>query len=230
MKRSEFGKIVELTKNYIKEERNWGDSEIMVKKTSLKNKENLLEEFRKKIANCKKCPLGSTRLNMVFGAGNPKAKLMFVGEGPGYEEDHRGVPFIGRAGELLTKIIESIGLKRENVYIANVVKCHPMIDPSDPEKRGNDRPPNIDEISQCIPFLERQIEIIKPKFICVLGSTAAKSILNTETPISKLRGRFYEYKGAKLMPTFHPAALLRNASLKKDVWQDMKKLRAAMNS
>jgi DNA polymerase len=164
----------------------------------------------------------------VFGTGNPKAELLFIGEGPGFDEDHKGEPFVGRAGQLLTKIIESIGLKREEVYIANIVKCHPVIDPTDPEKRGNDRPPTPEEISSCLHFLEEQIELIKPKVICVLGNSAARTLLATEEGISKLRGVFREYRGFKLMPTYHPAALLRNPSLKKDVWEDMKLIRAAL--
>jgi DNA polymerase len=187
-----------------------------------------LEEFREKICTCRKCPLGNTRLNFVFGVGNPDAQLMFIGEGPGFDEDHKGEPFVGKAGQLLNRIIEAIGMKREEVYIGNIVKCHPMKDPSDNEKRGNDRPPTPVEMEACIAYLERQIEIIQPKIICLLGSTAAKGILKTETGISKLRGKFTEYKGIRTMPTYHPAALLRDPSLKKDVWEDMKKLKAAL--
>lgn len=236
MKRSSFGKLLKLTKNYLEDQKTWGEFEVMIQKRNAKPGESgatatqtlTLEEFHRQISKCKKCPLGKTRLNIVPGDGNPKARLMFIGEGPGYDEDHHGLPFVGRAGQLLTKIIESIGVRRKDVFIANVVKCHPMIDPSDPEKRGNDRPPAPEEIAECKPYLDTQIRIIKPDFICVLGSVAAKALLEVETGISRLRGKFYEYNGVQVMPTYHPAALLRNASLKKDVWEDMKKLRDAI--
>src|SRR3972149_826875 len=169
MKPSEFGKIVKLTKRYIEDERFWGNTEILLeklpdrpkplKKADMKSCAQQLNEFYYKICNCTKCPLGFTRIKFVFGTGNPNAKLMFIGEGPGYEEDHTGEPFVGRAGQLLTKIIESIGLKREEVYITNLVKCHPMIDPSDPQKKGNDRPPKPEEIDACHNYLLKQIDI-----------------------------------------------------------------------
>lgn len=187
-----------------------------------------LEALHARIAGCTKCGLSNGRLNIVVGDGNPDAELMFVGEGPGFDEDHQGLPFIGRAGQLLTKIIEAMGLKRPDVFIANIVKCHPMIDPSDPEKRGNDRPPHPDEVAACRPYLEAQIDIIKPKCICLLGNSALKALLPMDETISKVRGQFFEYRGALMMPTYHPAALLRNPSLKKDVWEDMKKIRDEM--
>lgn len=231
MSQLEYGKIVKLAKNYIKEKRDWGEFELIIKKAPKSKKiSNLtLDELHKKISKCKKCSLGLSRLNIVPGEGNSKAKLMFIGEGPGYEEDHQGRPFVGRAGQLLTKIIESIGLKREMVFIANIVKCHPMIDPSDPEKHGNDRPPTPEEVSKCLPYLDMQINIIKPKVICLLGGSATKALFNTDIGISKLRGKFCEYKGIKVMPTYHPAALLRNNSLKKYVWEDMKQIRDSLN-
>lgn len=237
MKRSSYGKLVTLAKNCLAEEALWGETEaVSDPKTASAPKPRVgraapaasLEELKKTALKCKACGLSKSRLNVVFGSGNPKAALLFIGEGPGFDEDHKGEPFIGRAGQLLTKIIESIGLTREEVYIANIVKCHPVIDPSDPEKRGNDRPPTPEEISSCLHFLEEQIELIKPKVICVLGNSAARTLLATEEGISKLRGVFTEYKGHKLMPTYHPAALLRNPSLKKDVWEDMKLIRAAL--
>jgi DNA polymerase len=230
MKRSELGKVIQLIRNYIRDERNWGEHELVSSGKKIKKAETgiSLEDFHKKISGCTKCHLAKTRINIVPGAGNPGAKLMFVGEGPGYEEDRKGLPFVGKAGNLLTKIIEAIGLKREDVFIGNIVKCHPMIDPSNPEKRGNDRPPNYEEISQCLPYIEKQIDIIKPEIICALGNVAAKTLLNTETGITKLRGRFYDYRESRLMPTFHPAAILRNPSLKRDVWEDMKKVRDAL--
>jgi uracil-DNA glycosylase len=232
MKASEYGKLVRLTKSLIEGEKSWGEDEIAVRgKAGLIRKIDAdpaapdLESFKKEICGCKKCGLGNTRLKFVFGVGSPEAELMFVGEGPGYAEDHQGEPFVGKAGQLLTKIIESIGLKREQVYIANIVKCHPMIDPSDPEKRSNDRPPNQEEIQTCLPYLLEQIRIIHPRIICALGTWAARTLLHTELGITKLRNKFYDYNGIKIMPTYHPAALLRNELLKKDVWEDMKLIR-----
>lgn len=166
---------------------------------------------------CKLCNLG--RRQIVFGVGNPNADLMFVGEAPGRDEDIQGIPFVGRAGQKLTQIIEAIGLKREDVYIANVIKCRP------PENRN----PEPDEVEKCEPFLFRQIDTIKPKVIVALGTFAAKSLLKTTDPISRLRGRVYDYRGAKLVPTFHPAFLLRNPGCRREVWEDMKKVRALLN-
>ena len=166
---------------------------------------------------CKLCALG--RKQIVFGVGNPNADLMFVGEAPGRDEDIQGIPFIGRAGQKLTQIIEAIGLKRDDVYIANVIKCRP------PENRN----PEPDEVEQCEPFLFRQVDTIKPKVIVALGTFAAKSLLKSTDSISRLRGRVYDYRGAKLVPTFHPAFLLRNPSCRREVWEDMKKVRALLN-
>src|SRR5687768_4048675 len=167
---------------------------------------------------CKLCSLG--RSQIVFGVGNPKARLMFVGEAPGEEEDKRGEPFVGRAGQLLTKIIEAIGLTRDQVYIANVIKCRPP---------GN-RNPEADEVEQCEPYLFRQIDVIKPRVIVSLGKFAAQSLLKTMDPITRLRGRQFDYRGAALIPTFHPAYLLRNPSAKREVWEDMKKVRAILQA
>ena len=167
---------------------------------------------------CKLCTMG--RSQIVFGVGNPKARLMFVGEAPGEEEDKRGEPFVGRAGQLLTKIIEAIGLTREQVYIANVIKCRPP---------GN-RNPEADEVEQCEPYLFRQIDVIRPRVIVPLGKFAAQSLLKTMDPITRLRGRQFDYRGAALIPTFHPAYLLRNPSAKREVWEDMKKVRAILQS
>lgn len=183
------------------------------KKNTKKQKQKLsLEEYKNSILSCQRCPLGKTRISFVFGSGSPKARLMFVGEAPGRDEDQQGAPFVGRAGQLLTKIIESIGLKREDVFIANIIKCRP------PQNRN----PLPTEIAACTPYLLKQIEIINPKVICSLGKFSAQTLLNSETPISRLRGKFYDYHGIKLMPTYHPAYLLRNQSGKKDVWEDMK--------
>jgi uracil-DNA glycosylase family 4 len=167
---------------------------------------------------CKLCTMG--RSQIVFGIGNPRARLMFVGEAPGEEEDKRGEPFVGRAGQLLTKIIEAIGLTREQVYIANVIKCRPP---------GN-RNPEADEVEQCEPYLFRQIDVIKPRVIVPLGKFAAQSLLKTMDPITRLRGRQFDYRGAALIPTFHPAYLLRNPSAKREVWEDMKKVRAILQA
>ena len=171
--------------------------------------------------DCSRCKLHTLgRRQIVFGVGNPDADLMFVGEAPGADEDVKGEPFVGRAGQLLTKIIEAIGLRREDVYIANVIKCRP------PQNRN----PEPDEVDTCEPFLFRQIDAIQPKVVVALGSFAARALLRTQDPISRLRGRVYEYRGAKLIPTFHPAYLLRNPSSKKEVWEDMKLVRTLLKS
>jgi uracil-DNA glycosylase len=156
----------------------------------------------------------------VFGVGNPDANLMFVGEAPGADEDLQGIPFVGRAGQLLTKMIEAINLRREDVYIANVIKCRPP---------GN-RNPEPDEIAQCEPFLFQQIAAIQPKVIVALGSFAAKTLLRSEESISRLRGRIYDFHGAKLIPTFHPSFLLRSPDRKRDAWEDLKRARALLTS
>jgi len=175
-----------------------------------------LQAIRADIGECTRCKLHQLgRRQIVFGVGNPNADLMFVGEAPGADEDIQGVPFVGRAGQLLTKIIEAIELKREDVYIANVIKCRP------PQNRN----PEPDEVETCEPFLFQQIDVIQPKVVVALGSFAARALLRTLDPISRLRGRIYDYRGAKLIPTFHPAYLLRNPGSKRDVWDDMKKVR-----
>ena len=171
-------------------------------------------------ADCCRCKLhGLGRSQVVFGVGNPAADLMFVGEAPGADEDIQGEPFVGRAGQLLTKIIEAIGMKREDVYIANVIKCRP------PQNRN----PEPDEVAQCEPFLFRQIDIIKPKVIVALGKFAAQCLLKTADPITRIRGREYRYRDAILIPTYHPAYLLRTPSAKREVWEDMKRVRAILN-
>jgi len=179
-----------------------------------------LEAVRADIGpECSRCKLHRLgRKQIVFGVGNPGADLMFVGEAPGADEDQQGIPFVGRAGQLLTKIIEAIDLKREDVYIANVIKCRP------PQNRN----PEQDEVETCEPFLFQQIDIIKPKVIVALGTFAARALLRTLDPISRLRGRVYDYRGAKLVPTFHPAYLLRNPSSKREVWEDMKLVRTLL--
>ena len=186
-----------------------------------KNAAEALTAIRADIGDCTRCKLHTLgRRQIVFGVGNPDADLMFVGEAPGADEDVQGEPFVGRAGQLLTKIIAAIGLKREDVYIANVIKCRP------PQNRN----PEPDEVDTCEPFLFRQIDAIKPKVVVALGSFAARALLRTQDPISRLRGRVYEYRGAKLIPTFHPAYLLRNPSSKKEVWEDMKLVRSLLKT
>ena len=175
--------------------------------------------LREDIGDCTRCKLHTLgRSQVVFGVGNPEADLMFVGEAPGADEDIQGVPFVGRAGQLLTKIIEAIDLKREDVYIANVIKCRP------PQNRN----PEPDEIETCEPFLFRQVDIIKPKVIVALGKFAAQTLLRTLDPISRLRGRQFDYRGSILIPTFHPAYLLRNPSSKREVWEDMKLVKSLL--
>jgi DNA polymerase len=170
-------------------------------------------------ADCSRCKLHALgRTQVVFGVGNPNADLMFVGEAPGADEDIQGEPFVGRAGQLLTKIIEAIDLKREDVYIANVIKCRPP---------GN-RNPEPDEVEQCEPFLFRQIDTVKPKVIVALGKFAAQCLLRTNDPITRIRGREFTYRDAILIPTYHPAYLLRTPSAKRDVWEDMKRVRAIL--
>lgn len=173
-----------------------------------------LERISADIGECTRCKLHRHRNKIVFGAGNPKAELMFIGEGPGHDEDIKGLPFVGRAGQLLTQMIEAMGLSREEVYIANVVKCRP------PENRT----PEKDEVSTCMPFLLRQISAIQPKAIVCLGNCAAQALLNTNKPISRFRGEWCDYHGSRMLATYHPAYLLRNPNAKADVWADLKKV------
>lgn len=193
-----------------------------------------LKELEKIVSTCKKCPLGETRLNAVFGVGSSNARIMFVGEGPGFDEDHRGEPFVGRAGKLLDKIILAMGFRRQDVYIANIVKCHAMVNPAEPEKRANDRPPATEEFSACLPYLERQISIIKPDFIVALGAVSARVLLGINASLGSLRGSFHNYpkqvgeKDIKIVVTYHPAALLRNPHWKVPCWEDLKMLLTEM--
>jgi uracil-DNA glycosylase family 4 len=183
-------------------------------KTVARKTSMTLAGVRDELGECTRCPLHRTRKNLVFGEGSTGAKLVFVGEAPGEEEDKQGRPFVGRAGQLLTKIIDAMGLKREEVYICNILKCRPP---------GN-RNPKEDEIATCEPFLMKQLEAINPEIICALGTFAAKTLLRTESPISAIRGKFHDYHGRKLMPTYHPAYLLRNPDAKKLVWEDVQKI------
>jgi DNA polymerase len=178
-------------------------------------RQELLEELRHEALECRRCSLARTRTKLVFGAGSANAELMFVGEAPGYHEDQQGIPFVGRAGQLLTKIIQAIGLTREEVYIANILKCRP------PQNRN----PTAEETINCYPYLLRQINIIKPKVVVALGGVAAKKLLKTERPTGRLRGEFHDFQGTRLIVTFHPAYLLRSPSEKRKTWEDMKKVR-----
>lgn len=173
-----------------------------------------LEQIREDIGDCTRCKLCEGRTNIVFGVGNPNADIMFIGEGPGHDEDIQGEPFVGRAGQLLTKIIQAMGLERSDVYIANIVKCRP------PDNRN----PEADEMATCSPFLFRQIATIKPKVLVALGNIAMQALLDTKMGITRLRGQFHEVAGIPLMPTYHPAFLLRNANKKKEVWEDIQKV------
>jgi len=174
-----------------------------------------LETVRSDLGDCQRCKLWPSRNTIVFGSGNPRAELMFVGEAPGADEDEQGLPFVGRAGQLLTRIIEAIGMRREEVYICNILKCRPP---------GN-RNPETDEIASCEPFLFRQIASVRPKLICALGAFGVQTLLRTTEAIGRLRGRLIDYRGAKLMATFHPAYLLRNPIEKRKVWEDMQVVR-----
>jgi uracil-DNA glycosylase len=178
-----------------------------------------LEALREHIGDCRRCKLAPHRTQVVFGVGNPRARLVFVGEAPGRDEDRQGEPFVGRAGQLLTEIItKGMKLRRDDVYIANVIKCRP------PENRN----PEPDEVAACEPFLLRQLGLIAPEVIVALGKFAVQTLLRTKSPITQLRGRWYDYHGVKLMPTFHPAYLLRNPADKRLVWEDIQKVMRAL--
>jgi DNA polymerase len=191
----------------------WNKARIVGKniKVAARNSNPDLNKICADMAGCQRCQLGKARHNLVFGDGNHQAQVVFVGEAPGADEDEQGLPFVGRAGQLLTKIIEAMGLSRKDVYICNILKCRP------PQNRN----PLPEEIAACEPFLKQQLKSISPWIICALGTFAAKTLLKTEVPISVLRGHFHSYEGIKLMPTYHPAYLLRNPSAKKLVWEDV---------
>jgi len=178
-----------------------------------------LEAIRDEIGDCRRCKLSGGRKTIVFGQGHPQARLMFVGEAPGADEDEQGLAFVGKAGQLLTKIIEAIGLRRDDVFIANVIKCRP------PQNRN----PEPDEITSCEPFLEAQIRTIRPRVLVGLGKFGAQWLLKTAEPISRIRGRLGDYDGIAVMPTWHPAYLLRNPAAKRDVWEDMKTVRGLLD-
>lgn len=188
------------------------------RKTCAEGDKETLEDIRSDLGDCRRCRLCRSRTHIVFGTGSPAARLVFVGEGPGYEEDRSGEPFVGAAGRLLDRIIAAMALSREAVYICNIVKCRPP----------NNRNPQPDEMESCIPSLERQIAAVAPAFICTLGAVSTKALLKTSAPISRLRGRFHDYRGIPVMPTYHPAFLLRSPEKKRDTWEDIKKLMNAM--
>jgi DNA polymerase len=273
-------KLIADTKQWIEQEKAWDDqlyvsnpavtSANVGKKTLSKNptKDFALKALYEKYKTCTRCPLGPTRIKFVFGVGNPDSEVLFIGEGPGYEEDRRGEPFVGKAGQLLDKMMAAIGLSRQtNAYIANIVKCHAMSNPQTPDARNNDRPPAPEEVEACTPILLQQIGIIKPRMIMTLGSPSTKMILHTKDGITGLRGKlvpfdvdyFYpesageaaelfeegkappESKVVKIasdtrqalrrtqvLPTYHPAALLRNPNLKPESWADLKLLRETL--
>jgi uracil-DNA glycosylase len=213
----ELKEVIASIKSYVELDKASGIGEFFMASCSAQNaalNTNELDILKNEVSGCKRCSLHKTRRNVVFGSGDPEAQLMFIGEAPGEDEDIQGLPFVGRAGQLLTKIIEAMGLKRSDVYIANILKCRPP----------NNRMPLPTEIAECEDNVKRQVELIKPKVICTLGKFASQTLLRTEVPISALRGKFHEYNGTKVMPTFHPAYLLRNPAEKKIVWQDMKKI------
>jgi len=214
-------------------------------------KATALKALYEKYKNCTRCALGPTRIKIVFGVGNPNSEVLFIGEGPGYEEDRRGEPFVGKSGQLLDKMMAAIGLSRQtNAYIANIVKCHPMTNPQTPEARGNDRPPSPEEVATCSPILLQQIAIMQPRVIMTLGSPSTKMVLHTKDAITGLRGKIVPFdvdyfypeiaameelkidaqtreslRHTQVIPTYHPAALLRNPNLKPESWVDLKLLR-----
>jgi DNA polymerase len=223
----EYLGVISFLKHYVEEQIELGFLEVPVSEQRKSEKEThqedspavvyeTMDEIRDAIVNCRKCPLHKTRKNVVFGEGNESAKLVFVGEAPGADEDRQGRPFVGRAGQKLTQIIEAMGLSRSDVFIANVLKCRP------PDNRN----PLPDEIKACEPYLIAQLKLIKPKIICALGTFSAQTLLRTDQRISSLRGRFYTYHSIKLMPTYHPAFILRNPKFKRDVWEDVQKIMA----
>ena len=211
-----------LTKKYLKQQMDLGLAEIQlspgIKLDFCRDKlnKNSLDEFYREIKDCTKCHLHKYRKNFVFGTGSDKAEVMFIGEAPGRDEDLQGEPFVGRAGQLLNKILAAINFKREEVYIGNVLKCRP------PENRD----PLPDEIEKCEPYLIEQIKLIQPKLICALGRIAAQALLKTKLPLNRLRSKFHDYQGIRFMVTYHPAALLRYPQYKKETWEDMKLLRS----
>ena len=209
--KKEIGDLIKLTREYICAQQ--GD--FSVSKLKKTDKKLSLKDLKDKYANCQRCSLGRGRKHLVFGEGNSRAKLVFVGEAPGREEDLQGYPFVGRAGKLLDKILAAIGLQRSDIYITNILKCRPP----------NNRDPEPQEISTCQQILWEQLEVMKPKLICALGRFAAQTLLNSQERIGRLRGQWFDLRGIKLLVTYHPAYLLRNPGDKRLVWDDVKKLK-----
>ena len=214
--RAELRKVVQDVRAYLEAQRELGleFADVQWPESPAPARRLTLSEVREELGECTRCKLHRHRTQIVFGVGNPKASLVFVGEAPGADEDAQGEPFVGRAGQLLTKIIQAMGMQREDVYICNIIKCRPP----------SNRTPETEEILACQPFLVKQLQAIRPKFICALGGPAAQTLLRTKEPISRLRGKFYDFHGIPLLPTYHPAFLLRNPYEKKTVWEDMKLL------
>jgi len=270
---SDMNKLIADAKQWVEQEKVWNDALYATKKPATVRpvspsvplpegegarkpgdaslKAAALRALYEKYKTCTRCSLGHSRIKFVFGVGNPDTEALFIGEGPGYEEDRRGEPFVGKSGQLLDKMMAAIGLSRQtNAYIANIVKCHPMTNPSTPEARGNDRPPSPDEVATCSPILLQQIAIIQPRLIMTLGSPSTKMVLHTRDAITGLRGKMVSFdvdyfypeittmeelkidtrtrealRATKVIPTYHPAALLRNPNLKPESWEDLKLLR-----
>jgi DNA polymerase len=209
--------VIQLVRGYCRQQADQGGDEwyLIGRATQSQARSVSLESVRRQFADCRRCRLCATRTHLVFGSGPDTADIVFVGEAPGRDEDLQGAPFVGRAGQLLTRIIEAIGLRREDVYIGNILKCRP------PENRD----PLPDEMECCRPILDAQLRIIRPKMICALGRIAAQALLGTQKPLTQLRGRIHEYAGARVVVTYHPAALLRNPNLKRPTWEDMQMFR-----
>lgn len=211
-------KVSPLVQRYLRQQYELGVDEIVLPRaatdSTLTGKSEKLSALYEESNGCVKCRLGGTRRNYVFGSGNPYAELLFIGEAPGEDEDLQGLPFVGAAGQLLTKMITSMGLSREHVYICNILKCRPP----------NNREPQPDEIQACIPVLMKQIEIIQPQYICCLGRISAQTLLGTSDTLGKLRGKIHNYNGIKLVVTYHPSALLRNPLWKRPAWEDLQLL------
>lgn len=259
---SEMKKLIADAKQWIEQEKAWDDflyatpSATHVPSPTREEgtsgiKTAALKALYEKYKGCTRCSLGHSRIKFVFGIGHPDSEALFIGEGPGYEEDRQGEPFVGKSGQLLDKMLAAIGLSRQtNAYIANIVKCHPMTNPKTPEARGNDRPPSPEEVATCSPILLQQIAILRPRVIMTLGSPSTKMVLHTKDAITGLRGKkvpfdvdyFYPaiadqeelvidaptreaLRRTQVIPTYHPAALLRNPNLKPESWSDLKLLR-----
>lgn len=218
---------ITLIENFFKQQKELFGNEIYKSKIEMKKTKSIswedsktLKELNSKISDCQKCSLGKTRKNFVFGVGNPNAEIMLVGEAPGADEDEQGEPFVGRAGQLLNKILEAIKLKREEVYICNILKCRPP----------NNRTPEPDEMETCEPYLKKQIELINPKVILCLGRISAHALLKTNESLTELREKIHKYENIPLMVTYHPAALLRNPNWKIPTWEDVKNFRKLYDS